>query len=281
LTGSGEYLRLPESEKILEFFDNSFPHVQKFFSTNGSSLAPWVREKIINGKSRYTIHVSMHASNAVLHKVMTRMDNFEEIVNSIRHLIASRKSKDKPQINLIFVATTLNIEDLPDFVRFANDLGVDKVICYYNYIYIPAQKYLSCFFKQGLTNKILDEAEDLAGRMNVKIDLPPAFGMANYPKPGICREPFSQIMFDSQGHALPCDASEDCSEILSEGRNFMDIWNGPYYQKLRKSLIDDTSPCFKHCLRANPSCVNDFKSHVIHRGNGKNTDINILWGDNF
>jgi len=281
LTGSGEYLQLPESEKILEFFDSSFPHVQKFFSTNGSSLAPWAREKIINGKSRYTIHVSMHASNAALHKVMTRMDNFEETVNSIRYLIANRKTKDKPQINLIFVATTLNIDNLPDFVRFAADLRADKVVCYYNYIYIPAQKYLSCFFKQGLTNNMLDEAEDLAGRLNIKIDLPPRFGLADYPKPGICREPFSQIMFDSQGHTLPCDASEDCDEILSGGTGFMDIWNGPYYRKLRKSLIDCTSSCFKHCLRANPSCVNDFKSHVIHRGNGKNTDINVLWGDNF
>jgi len=281
LTGSGEYLQLPESEGILEFFDNSFPHVQKFFSTNGSSLASWACEKIINGKSRYTIHVSMHASNAALHKVITRMDNFDKIVNSVKYLVDRRKSKDKPQVNLIFVATTLNVDDLCDFVRFAANLGADKVICYYNYIYIPSQKYLSCFFKQGQTNKILDDAEDLAGKLNIKIDLPPRFGLANYPVPGICREPFSQIMFDAQGHALPCDASEDCNEVLSDGKGFMDIWNGSYYQKLRKSLIDGTCSCFKHCLRANPAGVNDFKSHVIHRGNSKNEDINILWGDNF
>ena len=215
---------------------------------------------------------------------MTRSDRFPKVVANLKKMIEKRAGNGSPQsvqINLIFLATTLNIEDLPDFVRLAAGLGVDKVICYYNYVYIPAQKYLSCFFKQDLTNKMLDEAEDLAGKLNIKIDLPPRFGLANYPKPGICREPFSQIMFDSQGHALPCDASEDCNEVLSEGKSFMDIWNGPYYQKLRKSLIDGTSTCFKHCLRANPSCVNDFKSHVIHRGNGKNTDIDILWGDNF
>ncbi|MFA5388667.1 MAG: radical SAM protein [Candidatus Omnitrophota bacterium] len=281
LTGSGEYLQLPGSEKILEFFDSEFPHVQKFFSTNGSSLVPWAREKLINGKSRYTVHVSMHASNAALHKVMTRMDNFDTIVDSVRQLVNKRKNNDKPQVNLIFVATTLNIDNLPDFVRMAADLKVDKVVCYYNFIYIPAQKYLSCFFKQGMTNKMLDEAETAARKLNVKIDLPPRFGLASYPKPGVCREPFSQIMFDSQGHALPCDAYEDCDEILSDNKSFMDIWNGPYYQKLRKSLIDGTSSCFKHCLRANPACVNDFKSHVIHRGNAKNGDINLLWGDNF
>ena len=279
LTGSGEYLRLPQAKDILEFFDSTFPHVEKFFSTNASSLVPWVCEKIINGKSRYTIHASLHSSNASLHKAITRMDNFDEILDNIKRIIQMRTDKQKPRLHLIFVATTLNIEDLPNFVRLASDLGVDKVICYYNYIYVYAQKYLSCFFRQDLTNKMLNEAEGLANKLNIKIDLPPKFGLKEYPNFGICREPFSQIMFDSKGHALPCDASEDCNEALNNGKDFMQIWNSSYYQNLRRSLIEGNCSCFKHCLRANPASVNDFKSHVIHRG--KNQDINILWGDNF
>jgi MoaA/NifB/PqqE/SkfB family radical SAM enzyme len=175
----------------------------------------------------------------------------------------------------------LNIEDLPNFVRLAANLGVDKVICYYNYIYIPTQKYLSCFFKQEFTNKMLNEAEELASKLKIEISLPPKFGQKEYPQLGPCREPFSQVMFDSQGRVLPCDASEDCHEILGDGKDFMDIWNGPYYQNLRKSLLEGTSSCFKHCLRANPSSVNDFKSHVIYRGGRRDEDIHILWGDNF
>ena len=85
-------------------------------------------------------------------------------------------------------------------------------------------------------------------------------------------------MVNAQGHILPCDASEDTNESLN-GKNFMDVWNGAYYQNLRKSLIEGSCPCFKHCFRANPASVNDFRSHVIHRG--KRTDIDILWGDNF
>lgn len=281
LTGSGEFLRLPEAKDILNFFDETFPHVEKFFSTNASSLVPWVSEKIVNGKSRYTIHASLHASNAALHKVMTRMDNFSEITQHIRNLISFRRDRSRPRLNLVFVATTLNIEDLPDFVLFASDLGVDKVICYYNYIYVYAQKYLSCYFKQDLTNKMLDKAQDMADKVNMAIDLPPRFGQKDYPKPSVCREPFSQIMFDSQGHVLPCDASEDCKEVLSNGKKFMDIWNGAYYQKLRKTLLSGDCSCLKHCIRANPVSVNDFRSHVIHRGGRKSEDIDILWGDNF
>jgi len=282
-----KFVQLPNWRFIITKLQESFPEADRLFYIHGEYLTPELSDVLTSCwgisfcNSKNIIEVVLPASNSRIYKTLTRSDNFQKVFDQVKYLVHKRPDKDHIKIHFVFPVNTLNIEDFPAFLRLSKDLGVDKVVCYYNYIYIPAQKYLSCFFKQDLTNKILDETEDLAGRMNMKIDLPPAFGLADYPKPGICREPFSQIMFDSQGHVLPCDASKDCNEILSEGKSFMDIWNGPYYQKLRKSLFDGTGSCFKHCLRANPSCVNDFKSHVIHRGNGKNEDINILWGDNF
>jgi MoaA/NifB/PqqE/SkfB family radical SAM enzyme len=223
----------------------------------------------------------LHASNPKLHKVITRSDNFNLIIENLKYLHKTRRNKDNLRINLIFVVTTLNIEDLPNFVRLAKGLNINKVVCYYNYIYIPTQKYLSCFFKQELTNNMLEEAQDLAAKFKLDISIPPRFNQKEYSKPGICREPFTQIMFDSQGHILPCDASEDCHEVLDQEKGFMGVWNSPYYQNLRKSLVERISSCYKHCLRANPACVNDFKSHVIYRGARSDSDINLLWGDNF
>ena len=262
----------------MHYFDNNFPQTEKMFSTNGSGLRPKICDKIVHGKSKYTIHCSLHSSNAKLHEIITRTKDFHKIMRHLDYLLRVRKNNN-PIVRLIFVATTLNIEDLPDFVRFAANLGVDNVICYYNYIYVPTQKYLSCFFKQELTNRMLDEAEKIARNLNIKIDLPPRFGLKNYHIPGICREPWSQIMLNAQGHILPCDASEDTDESL-EGNGFWEVWNGPYYKNLRRSLIEGSSSCFKHCFRANPASVNDFRSHVIYRGR-KESELNILWGDNF
>jgi len=281
LTGSGEFLRLSQASEILDFFDNKFPNVEKFFSTNGSSLLPWVCQKLVNSNSRYTVHVSLHASKPGLHNLITRTDNFDFIIKQVQYLISIRKSEGKPRIHLVFVATTLNIEDLPDFVRLAARLKVDKVICYYNFIYSPTQKYLSCFFKQELTNRMLEEARELSGKLKIDIGLPPKFDQIHYPKAVFCREPFTQIMFDCQGHALPCDASEDCHEILKDDGDLMDVWNSSYYQNLRRTLIEGSASCFKHCLRANPISVNDFSSHVIHRGQKNGQKIDIQWGDNF
>lgn len=280
LTGSGEFLLLPNAEKILDYFDENFPHADKMFATNGSGLLPGIAKKIVDSRSRYTVHFSLHASNHKLHKVLTRMDNFHKILGQIKYLLDIRKNKERPAVYLVFVATTLNIEDLPNFVRLASNLGVDKVICYYNYIYVPAQKYLSCFFKQDLANMVFDEAEDLASRLKVKIELPPRFKQKEYPKLGVCREPWSQVMLDIDGDILPCDASEDCRANLKKVKHFHDIWNGQHYRKLRESLINGTSDCFKYCFRANPAAVNDFRSHVIRRGR-EASEIDIHWGDNF
>lgn len=279
-TGSGEFLLLPEAEEIINFFNISFPHVQKQFATNGTALTNAICEKILQSKSKYTIHVSLHASNSALHRVITRNGAFSKIIEQLRYLLALRKDKSKLELRLIFVANTLNIKDLPNFIKFAAGLGIDRVICYYNYIYVPAQKYLSCYFQQETTNLIFREAEELGKQLGVPIDLPPRFGLDSYPVREICREPWSQVMIDSAGHILPCDASEDCPLNLKEANSFMvDIWNSRYFQELRNSLVQKRAHCFKHCFRANPVSVNDFSSHVIHRG--KNKNIDILWGDNF
>ncbi|NQT75669.1 MAG: class I SAM-dependent methyltransferase [Candidatus Omnitrophica bacterium] len=274
----------------IDYFQESFPEVERIYFTNGLELTPRLCDFIIYSQGinnaldinikKSTFNILLYASNSCLHKILTNSDSFSRIIAQVQYFLKLRKDNNNSNIHLIFVATTLNIEDLPDFVRLAADLGVDRVICYYNYIYVPAQKYLSCFFKQGLTNKMLDEAEKIAHKLNIAIDLPPRFGLKDYPiTTDICREPWSQIMLNAQGHILPCDASEDTNESL-EGKDFMDVWNGFYYQNLRKGLIKGSCSCFKHCFRANPASVNDFRSHVIHRGKG-GADIDISWGDNF
>jgi MoaA/NifB/PqqE/SkfB family radical SAM enzyme len=280
-TGSGEFLRLPEWRQALEYCEKHYPYVNKMFSTNASSLRQEVVDLITSQQSRYLIHASLHASNAKLHKAITRMNNFGEIIEQIRYLLAARKKNNNVRINLFFVATTLNIDDLPNFVRLAKSLGVDGVVVNYNYIYVPAQKYLSCYFKQDLTNRMFYEAKHLGQALGINISLPCGFGLESYPARGICRELWSQIMFDGQGKVLPCDASHDCNLQLEDNVYFDSIWNSQYYTNMRKDLVESGSTtCFQHCHRANPATVNVFSSHVIHRGR-HNQKIDEFWEDNF
>jgi len=242
---------------IPDCFKEAFPEVETIYFSNGLELTPSVCDFIVysgdtyKNSKRSTFNIMLYASNSRLHGILTNTDSFSRILANVQYFLKLKKDNNNFSVHLIFVATTLNIEDLPDFVKLAADLGIDKVICYYSYIYVPAQKYLSCFFKQGLTNKMLDEAEKAAHKSNIVITLPPRFGLKEYPITDICRKPWSQIIFNAQGHIFPCDISENSSESL-EGKDFMDVWNSPYYQNLRRGFIEGYAPCFKYCFRANP-----------------------------
>lgn len=279
-SGMGEFLLLPGAEEILSYFTETFPQVGKVFYTNGSNLTPNFCEKMLASKSQYTVCISLHASNRMLHSTLTRTENFYKIIGQVKYLVKKRKEYGTTNLNihLVFVATTLNIDDLVNFVILSGDLGVDKVICRYNHIYNQIQKFLSCFFKQDITNCMIDKASKAAYRLNLPIELPPQFGNLNHQSPnGICGLPWSKIIIGSRGRIKVCDRLGESGEIL-DTKDFIDVWNGRYYQNLRKQFMEDNCPCIKHCIQMNPSSVNDFSSHIIHPDA---EHLGVTWGDNF
>ncbi|MCB4791216.1 MAG: radical SAM protein [Elusimicrobia bacterium] len=271
LTGSGELLLLPEAKKILGYF-NQFKYAEKMFATNGSSLTPKMVDFILESGNIYTIHVSIHSSNEVTHETMTKSKNYGVLIYNLEHL--KRSKGNNLRINFIFLATTKNIENLPDFIDFAKDFDANSVIVYYNYVYRLDQKDLSCYFIKEKTNKILDLAKDKAQKNNINVILPPRFGNGHSLNHQLCSEAWTQLMINPEGDIITCDVAGDSKESL-KNKEFMDVWNGDYYKNIRKKLIDGKYSCSQYCFRANPSSVNDFKSHIITRGKN-DEEINKL-----
>jgi len=287
----GGFFNSSEIEKMISKRINcielSFPEVEKIYFSNGFDLTPEAADFIVNPRGtcteyaiKNTVNVLLYASNSYLYKILTRSDDFPLILNRLERLIKLRNNNSSNlKVHLTFIATTLNIEDMPDFVKLTSDIGADKVICSYAYIHVPAQKYLSCFFKQERTNDALNKAETLAKQLKIEVILPPKFNQREYRQSSPCLRAWDEMTIDAKGDILVCQTGIECNENLRD-QDFMDIWNGPYYQALRKSLLEGSRECFKYCVKANPACVNDFRSHVINCG-GKDSELNILWGDNF
>jgi MoaA/NifB/PqqE/SkfB family radical SAM enzyme len=240
--------------------------VQKYIATNGSYLTQKIIERICSGGSRYSMQLSLHGSDPAVHRTMMRYRAYDRVQDNIRTLMKARK-KENVEVAFMFILTTLNIDDLPNFVRYAAEMGADRVMCGYFYIYEAPQKYLSLYFKQDLANRRIDEARKVAHELGISLQVPPKFGQPPdlYRKPDCCPEPWTQLMMSVEGHILPCDVygSFPRDENLNE-RTFMEIWNGPAYREIRKALVKSEG-CIVHCPRHNPKSVNDWHSHVIHR----------------
>lgn len=261
LTGSGELLFLPEAKEILEFF-NSYKYAEKMFATNGSSLTPKMADFIAESENRYTLHVSLHASKKEIHEKMTKSKSYDAVKWNLEHL--RKVDRKNLTVNFVFLATQANIHDLPDFAKFAKDYNASSVIVYYNYIYRPDQKGISCYFIKENTNRIFDLAKEEAEKLNLLLVLPPKFG-SKEASSQICAEAWSDLMINPRGDILTCDVAGDSNESLN-GKEFMEAWNGKYYMDIRKKLSKGEYSCSRYCFRANPSAVNDLRAHTITRG---------------
>lgn len=276
LTGSGELLALPGIKESLDYF-NGFAHAEKMFATNGSTLTPKMADYINDSGNRYTIHVSLHASNGDYHRMMTKSGNFDLIIENLKHLRSLRANGGNVRLNMVFLLTAKNIDNLVEFVHFAKEYGADSVIAYYNYIYRQDQRDLSCFFIKEKTNDILLKAGETASRVGMRITLPPKFGQDNYREKTLCGEAWSQIMINCSGDIITCDVAGDSRESILN-KEFMDVWNGEYFTGIRKKLADGDTSCAKYCFRANPAAVNDFRSHIITRGKTEDEIKKVIEG---
>jgi len=261
--GMGEVLLVPDVKNFLEYINTTLPDKNKILTTNGMALKRGLVEMVT--ESKYSIQISMHASNAKLHEHITGLKGgFDDIVEHIRYIVARKTSKDAPYITLVFLANTMNIEDLPNFIELASFLGVDCVQCNYLTVFKPAHLKLSCFFMQQVTNEMFDKAERLAEELNIVLKLPPKFSAGSYFKTR-CSDPWKNIYIDTEGAVLPCCYSREHFGELSNN-DILSIWNNPKYQQIRAGLASENpvSMC-KFCLNSKHANVNILDSHVSFR----------------
>lgn len=260
--GFGELLLLPDIENFLDHVNQSIPEVNKIYTTNGTPLLnKAVAERVAQSKT--ALEVSLHASNDKLHRVLTRLNIFDQITSGIKQLISVRKNRTSPYLVLVFLANTLNIEDLPNFIKFAASLGVDEVACNYMNIFHYSQVKLSCFFKQELTNAAFKKAQAIAHKVKMPLRLPPAFGMdTQQRRKSICSDPWKYFYVENEGSVLPCCFAGDHVGYLGKV-DFETIWNGFHYKNLRKSLVNaDPGEWCKYCYKCRSENVNDIRAHI-------------------
>jgi radical SAM protein with 4Fe4S-binding SPASM domain len=256
---------MPGVIEFIEYLNQKEPGVNKIFTTNGS---PLINNDVLGllTRSRSAVEISLHASNRELHRLLTRLDTFDQIVTAIKRLCSLRKNKANPNIVLVFLINTLNIENLPDFVEFAAGLGADEIICNYMTVFSRAHLKLSCFFKQEITNLSIGKAEEKAKKLKIPVRFPPKFGPSPQSnKARLCSDPWKYFYVENEGSILPCCNAGYHIGYLSQA-DFETIWNGSSYKYLRRSLTKDPiHEWCRYCLRHNSENINDIRSHISSR----------------
>ncbi len=219
LSGAGETLLNSQLCSIVSFVNARYSRVQVFITTNGIALTKEKAEELA-ARNVFLLSVSVNAGTRETYRNTMQVDQFHQVVDHIRYY--QQLIRDAPkQTQLSFVAHRKNIEDLPEFVRLANELRVKKVTARYARFYpierrcklaIGTEAMLedsdSLFYHQELSDRYFKKAAELACRFGIHLIMAddPLFGCV-FPR-RLCHFPFTDVLVGMGGEVFPCCGGE-------------------------------------------------------------------------
>jgi len=260
--GFGEILLHPEIGAILDYLNATLPDQSKAFTTNGIMLNETICQKLTDGK--YDVMISLHASNGTLHEKLTRTKKFDDILKNVKRLVELKKQKQsKLSINMVFVVTQDNIEDLISFIKLSKELSTDCVSANYITMFETPHVDMSVFWIKEKANAILSEAEKYKDGFSV--NLPLKFQIYQKSDNVACRDPWEFFYTEVQGSVNPCCLAGNHIGNLNDS-SFEDIWNSGGYFMLREGIVTGNIHTWcKNCLKYDKNNVNKLLSHITFR----------------
>jgi MoaA/NifB/PqqE/SkfB family radical SAM enzyme len=238
------------------------------FTTNGMSL---VDEEIAATCVEHVdeLTVSMDGARAETFERIRVGARFDRVVRGMRRLQALRAASagSRLRVAVNFALMRGNIEELPELVRLAADLGVWRISAEHLIALDPALERESLFHTPELSDDVLLRSLAIAQELGVAMELPDLFDPTRTPRelrlgwirnvrpvappPGAphCTLLDYSVVIYPDGIVLPC-GHPDAPQLLPMGllgeQDFADIWFGRRFQLLRE-------PCG---LPLNPTCAN-------------------------
>ena len=268
LHGVGEPMLVKNLPQMVRYLKDRGVYV--LFNTNGTVL----NEK--NGRALIAaeldeLRVSLDAANAKSYRAIRGKDYFNRILRNVRafRVLQEREGHAKPRVSAWLTGLRETIEELPEFVKVAAEIGVKEVYLQ-RMVFFSEDAVGHARPDQALYERLsreeaslIDRAVALAKSLGLAFS---ASGAASEPGMSLrrssdgspwslCRRPWTVMYFTANGRALPCciaPFSQRGYENYTLGdvtqQTLREIWNGPAYRKFRSALLSDKPPdCCANC----------------------------------
>ena len=247
LFGWGEPTLHPHFEEILKFL-NQYP-VKKYYVTNGMRL-----DKIKNAIFEHQVDImaiSLDGAKPETNNNIRINSDLEFIVKQLKDIVAIKKEKNVPYPYMNFVMTMFdrNIEELPELVKLAAEIGLDEVKGVYLTVFSENLLNETLYNKKEKVEKIFKESLDLANKLNIKLKLPYLQGedVAGDDLHKPCFVAWRDFFIGSDGYVRPCQSNATKFFKYDMEKPFEEIWNSTEYQEFRKNV--NTQAMCQECKR--------------------------------
>jgi MoaA/NifB/PqqE/SkfB family radical SAM enzyme len=260
LHGIGEPMMVKDLPRMVCHLKERGSYV--LFNTNGTLLRPKKGRELIEA-GLDELRISLDAAEAGAFKLVRGRDWFDRIVTNVRDFVTLKRrlGAAHPRLSLWLTGLRETLEQLPDFIRLAADVGVPEVHLQ-RLVHFPEGQGLARPESSLFERLANEEGEYLHQAQRVAAELGVAFDASGAAEPeaslkrqnddqpwSLCRRPWTLMYFTAHGRAIPCCIAPfsmrgyasftlgDASQI-----SLQEIWNGPGYRQFRTALLSEAPP---------------------------------------
>ncbi len=262
LHGVGEPMLVKNLPRMVRYLKDRGTYV--LFNTNGTVLNERNGRALIEAELD-ELRVSLDAANAASFRAIRGKDYFNRILKNVRafRALQEREGHEKPRVSAWLTGLRETIEELPEFVKVAAEIGVKEVylqrLVFFNENAIGHARPDQALYEQTTRDEseLIERASALARSLGMTFS---ASGAASEPGMSLkretdaspwslCRRPWTVMYFTANGRALPCciaPFSQRGYENYTLGdatqQSLREIWNGPAYREFRDALLSNQPP---------------------------------------
>lgn len=231
------------------------------------------------------VNISMDAATKETYERLRRGARFDKVCNNIRAMTEGRRERgqSKPEFNIRCILMRDSIDELPQLVDLAKDMGVDHLFTNHIQVFMNELADQSLIFHRERTNEMLAAARERADAREMVVILEEPFDLSEPAPPppadhenttqaeawavsgeletqqgrpdelppsayeGHCPYLWEQAFLEADGSVFPCcNAGNVAMGHLDNAPDFFTIWNGPDYVKMRETVY--TPDCHNICV---------------------------------
>lgn len=263
LHGIGEPLLNRELPEIIKYLKGR--NIEVIINSNGTLLSPLWQEKLIeSGLDQY--RCSIDGAKDETYARIRGADLLPKLRRGLEGLVKTKERLEasKPIVSIWCVATRENLQELPDLLWLAADLGVLEVYMQ-RLVYFAgeadkqfgmARDGMSFFGQdQQEEDRIIEECIELSVKLGIKfhasggrdpINSLAAARPSDFAPWQACMRPWTTAYVTSNGNCLSCCispfATDDYKSLILGNlfeHPFIEIWNASPYQELRTNLLSE------------------------------------------
>ncbi|MFO7990852.1 MAG: radical SAM protein, partial [Thermoplasmata archaeon] len=206
LTRRGELFVDPNLQGILDLCRQY--GVKADINTNGTLMTEeWIERNI---DLLTDVKISIDGTKKSVFEKIRKGAKFSPVINNVRNLVRIRDENNLEKdicISFEFTIMRQNVEQLPDLIKLADDVGVDCVKGYHMFVFRPGFEEDSMLKNKDLYNKIFYKCKGMENRYDVDLHLARPF-LKEGDRPLFddrrCPRLWRRFWIDVNGDILPC-----------------------------------------------------------------------------